>query len=61
MKHIGIVGGLSPESTIDYYRIICRKYNEKFGGVHFPEITIRSINLDEMLGYFKANDWESVA
>ncbi len=61
MKHIGIVGGLSPESTIDYYRILCRAYNERFGGVHFPEMTIRSINLEEMFGYFKSDDWQAAA
>lgn len=61
MKHIGIVGGLSPESTIEYYQIICREFNKKFGGLHFPQVTIRSINLEELVVFFKRNQWDQVA
>lgn len=61
MKHIGIVGGLSPESTIEYYQIICREFNKKFGELNFPQITIRSINLEELVGLFKKNQWDKVA
>lgn len=61
MKHIGIVGGLSPESTVEYYQIICREFNKKFGGLHFPQMTIRSINLEELVGLFKKNQWNQVA
>lgn len=53
MKHIGIVGGLSPESTAEYCQIICREVNKKFGGLNFPQITIRSLNLEEIIGFFK--------
>ncbi|MDE1920824.1 MAG: amino acid racemase [Candidatus Omnitrophica bacterium] len=61
MKHIGIIGGLSPESTVEYYQIICRRFNKKFGGLNFPQITIRSINLGELIGLFESNKWEEVA
>lgn len=61
MKHIGIVGGLSPESTVEYYQIICREFNKKFGALHFPQITIRSINLEELIGSFRKNQWDRVA
>ena len=44
MKKIGILGGLSPESTIIYYRHIIRKYYEKFNDYNFPEIIIYSVN-----------------
>lgn len=61
MKHIGIVGGLSPESTVEYYQIICREFNKKFGGLNFPQMTIRSLNLEEIIGFFKKNQWEQVS
>lgn len=61
MKHIGLIGGLSPESTVEYYKMICAEFNQKFDGLNFPEITIRSINLQEMLELFKANRWDKVS
>ena len=61
MKHIGIVGGLSPESTIEYYRIICQEFNKKEGKLNFPQITIRSLSLQELVGSFEKNQWDDVA
>jgi len=61
MKHIGLVGGLSPESTVHYYQIICREFNRQHGGLNFPEITIESLNLQELVTLFGKNDWEGVA
>lgn len=47
---IGIVGGIGPESTIDYYRsIICEYQKVKTDG-SFPNITIESIDIKKMLG-----------
>lgn len=61
MKHIGLIGGLSPESTIEYYRIICSGFNEKYGGWNFPQITIQSLNLQEIADLFNNNRWDDVA
>lgn len=61
MKHIGLIGGLSPESTIEYYKIICTEFNRRLGGLNFPKVTIRSVNLQEMLDLFKGNQWDKVA
>jgi aspartate/glutamate racemase len=35
MKRIGLIGGLSPESTVHYYQILCREHNREFGGLNF--------------------------
>jgi len=43
MKKMGIIGGLGPESTIEYYRIICQLYREKSSG-KYPELIIYSLN-----------------
>ena len=61
MKRIGLIGGLSPESTAHYYQIICREYNRQFGQLNFPEMTIDSLNLQTLVRCFEINDWDSVA
>lgn len=61
MKHIGLIGGLSPESTIEYYKIICEEYNRLKGGFNFPAITIRSLNLQEIAELMEEIQWSSVA
>jgi aspartate racemase len=61
MKKIGLIGGLSPESTAHYYEIICREYNRKAGSLNFPEMTIESLNLQNLVRLFEVNDWDGVA
>ena len=39
-KRIGILGGMSPESTIEYYQYITRSYTSRFGDYAYPEILI---------------------
>jgi aspartate racemase len=46
MRRIGIVGGLGPEATIDYYRMIIDGYRKQSKG-NAPEIVIRSMNLND--------------
>ena len=41
-RHIGILGGMSDQSTHEYYRIINREINDRLGGWHTGEITISS-------------------
>ncbi len=61
MKRIGLIGGLSPESTIHYYQHLCHSYNQKFGELNFPEITLESLNLQQLIGLFGKNDWDGAA
>jgi len=61
MKKIGLIGGLSPESTIHYYQRLCHRYNAERGGLNFPEISLESINLQNLIGLFGKNDWNGVA
>ena len=60
-KHIGLIGGLSPESTVHYYEHLCREFNRIQGGLQFPEITLRSLNLQGLIDLFDADDWDGVA
>lgn len=60
MKRIGLIGGLSPESTVHYYQRLCRRFNETAGGLNFPLMSIESLNLQELVTLFEKNDWNGV-
>ena len=48
MKTIGIIGGMSFESTIEYYRIINEEINKRAGGLHSAKMLIESYDFDEI-------------
>lgn len=60
-KKIGIIGGLSPESTVSYYLHITRAYVEKFGDYGYPEIIIYSVNLKSYHQWRNDNRWDLIA
>src|SRR5690606_3296669 len=47
--------------TVDYYQILYREYNRRFGQLHFPELTLRTINLQRLIPLFESDDWNAVA
>ena len=49
MKKLGLVGGMGPESTIPYYHDIVYGVQERIGKDYFPNLTIESINVFEVL------------
>src|SRR5262245_43621759 len=49
MKTLGIVGGIGPESTIEYYRFLVAAYRERQPDGSYPPILINSIDLKRML------------
>jgi aspartate racemase len=56
MKLIGIVGGIGPESTIDYYRLFISIYRERRPGGGYPAVIINSIDLSRVLNLVGSND-----
>ncbi len=56
MKTIGIIGGLGPESTIGYYRLIIAAYAERTPDGSYPSIIINSIDLKKVLDMVSANE-----
>ncbi len=48
MKIIGLVGGTSWVSTMDYYRFINEGINERLGGLNFSECIIYSLNFGDI-------------
>jgi aspartate racemase len=61
MKTLGIIGGLGPESTIDYYQRIIALYRERTGDGSYPEFIINSVNLTKGLEFMAANDLAGMA
>jgi len=61
MKTLGIIGGLGPESTIDYYQRIVALYRERTGDGSYPEFIINSVNLKKGLDFMAANDLAGMA
>lgn len=51
MKKIGLIGGIGPESSIEYYRLIIKRFQEKQNTKDYPELMINSINMTQMLDY----------
>jgi len=61
MKTIGIVGGFTWLSTVDYYRLLNQAINKKFGGVTSAKIILSSVNFEEIKTLVEHYDWEGVA
>jgi aspartate racemase len=60
MQKVGIIGGIGPESTIDYYKNIISGYRKETGDSNYPEISITSINMTEMLSYVARQDYSKL-
>lgn len=55
MKILGIVGGIAPESTIEYYRLIVSTYRARRPDDSYPPLIINSIDLRKMINLIEAN------
>ena len=61
MKTVGIVGGIGPESTIDYYRLIIAEWRRRTNDDSYPSIVINSINLTILRRLLAAERFEEAA
>jgi len=57
MKTIGILGGMSAASTQIYYRELCTMTRERLGGLHSPELLIRSLDFAVIEALQMKGDW----
>jgi aspartate racemase len=60
-KRIGILGGMSPESTVEYYQYITRAYTERFGDYGYPEVIIYSVSFQPYVDWPQQDRWDLVA
>ena len=61
MKTIGLIGGMSWESTVSYYQIINRTVKETLGGLHSAKCVLYSVDFQEIEELQTQGDWEKSA
>lgn len=57
MKTIGLLGGMSWESTIPYYRLINEAVKQRLGGLHSAKLLLHSVDFAEIEACQRAGDW----
>lgn len=58
MKVIGLIGGMSWESTLTYYKIINATIKERLGGLHSAKCVLYSVDFQEIEEYQANGDWK---
>jgi aspartate racemase len=61
MKTIGLIGGMSWESTLEYYRIINETVKEKLGGFHSAKMVLYSVDFAEVEALQHRGEWDKAA
>src|ERR1700752_882879 len=61
MKTLGMIGGVGPESTIDYYKNLIAIYRERKPDGHYPQFVLNSIDLKKGIDFLEANDLPGMA
>jgi aspartate racemase len=61
MKTVGLIGGVGPESTIEYYRFIIDAYRERTRDDTYPSIIINSVDVNEYVALATANEFGKFA
>ncbi len=61
MKKIGVIGGMSFESTAIYYRMINEEVRARLGGLTSADMLVHSVNFAEIVALQKAGDWAEAA
>jgi aspartate racemase len=59
MKTLGLIGGMSWESTIPYYREINRSVAQRLGGLHSARLVLYSVDFAEIEALQRAGDWDA--
>ncbi|MBV6633709.1 MAG: aspartate/glutamate racemase family protein [Alphaproteobacteria bacterium] len=59
MKTIGVIGGMSWESTVTYYQHLNRLVRERLGGLHSASVILNSLEFKEIADYQMAGDWDN--
>ena len=61
MKTIGLIGGMSWESSLEYYRIINDEVARRLGGLHSAECMVSSLDFAPVEQMLRAGDWDGIA
>ncbi len=61
MKTIGLLGGMSWESTVSYYKFVNEGVKNRLGGLHSAKVVLYSVDFDEIEKLQHSGDWEGTA
>lgn len=61
MKTIGLLGGMSWESTLTYYKVINETIKERLGGLHSAKCILYSVDFEEIRQCQSSGDWQKSA
>jgi aspartate racemase len=59
MKTLGLIGGMSWESTIPYYRILNERVRQRLGGLHSAKLLLHSVDFADIEALQRADDWDA--
>ena len=59
MRTLGLIGGMSEESTVPYYRIINERVRERLGGLHSAKLLLHSVDFAGIEALQQRGDWET--
>ena len=59
MKTIGLIGGMSWESTVPYYRVVNETIKRELGGLHSAKVVLVSVDFHEVERLQHAGDWDA--
>lgn len=59
MKTLGLLGGMSWESTLPYYRIVNERVRQRLGGLHSAKLVLHSVDFAEIEALQHAGDWDA--
>ncbi len=57
MKTLGLIGGMSWESTVPYYRLINQQVNQRLGGLHSAKVIMYSVDFQQIEALQRSGDW----
>lgn len=60
MKTIGVLGGMSTASTLQYYELLCRLTSDRLGGLHSPRLLIRSVDFGQVAHLQNEGAWRAL-
>jgi len=60
MKTLGLIGGTTWVSTVDYYRLINQMVNQRLGGLNSARMLLYSVNFEEFRPPDTVEGWENV-
>jgi aspartate racemase len=61
MRTIGMLGGMSPESTVEYYRLANAVVRERLGGLHSARLVLHSVDFADFADYQMQGRWDEAA